>query len=125
MGTLKSKEGVNHQILSRDAPTDDQGFLTLTLVSDEGAKEFVVTNTLQQLLGRTTKYVEYFSTAENGKKLGVSLEWQTRDEIWTHLSDKDLGDIRKFMQSEVSNLLQDGTHPIDLKGIFPGKQKEK
>lgn len=94
-------QGTNLQLLSREKPTDEQGFLALTLVSDEGVKQFVVIDTMKLLMARRMRYADFFSTDSKGKKVGASLEWVDREEAYPNTSDEDIEKIRKMMAENI------------------------
>lgn len=87
--------GTNVQIVGEEPPETEQGFLVLTLVDGErgGTKEFVVTDVVGEVVNRKRKRAEYFSAKKEGYKIGVSLEWRSREEAWKNLTDKDIEQI--------------------------------
>jgi hypothetical protein len=88
------EKGTNLQIFSQEVPTDEEGFLTLVLISEQGLKQFVAVDAIKRLMDRQTKYIEYYSTDGKGKKLGVSLEWVKQEEDLNGSSKKKLGRIQ-------------------------------
>ena len=89
----------NIQIQGTEQPTDEEGFLRLTIVDEKGGiKEFIVTHVLTELMERKRNRAEYFTTLKDGSKIGVSLQWKKREEVWQNLSDADLDRINKMVK---------------------------
>jgi hypothetical protein len=99
---IKSKSK-NVQIQGQEPPETEEGFLVLTIIDGKspGIKEFVVTHMVTEVANRQRNRAEYFTTAKDGNKIGVSLEWRRREEAWKNLSDKDLEEINKTVDEAV------------------------
>ena len=95
------RNGTNVEMQSTEPPLDEEGFLRLTIVHEKHGikvKEFVVTNVLRELIERKRKYAEYFDTLKDGSKVGVSIEWKKREDIWQNLSNADVDRINKMVK---------------------------
>ena len=91
----------NIQIQGTEQPTDEEGFLRLTIVDEKGGiKEFIVTHVLTELIERKRNRAEYFTTLKDGSKIGVSIEWKKREDVWRNLSDADLNRINKMIDKD-------------------------
>lgn len=104
-------KATNLQFQSGDEPDQEEGFLTLTLINHKGKMhKFVVSYTLKQLIDRQTKYIEYFSTDTQGRKIGVSLEWRKREEAH-RATDKQFQEtlrrMTKLVEEQPEITLQD------------------
>jgi hypothetical protein len=97
---IVSDEVSNTQVMGQDPPTTDEGFLVLSIVvagEHYGVKPFVVTHVLEEVVNRKRVRAEYFTTIEKtGQKVGVSIEWRTREYAWTNSTDKDLQEYNKI-----------------------------
>jgi hypothetical protein len=95
----------NSTIMSQENPTTEEGFLRLMIIDEKTVvKDFVVTHAVKEVVSRKRKYVEWFTTGPDGKKLGVSLQWKRREEVWRNTSDEEIDAINK----EVDRLVAQG-----------------
>jgi hypothetical protein len=90
--------GKNIQQWDNTPPNYEEGFLRMTIIdgSPNRTKSFVVGETLGMVLARKWKSAEYFTTTEEGRKIGVSIEWKQRDDVWRNTSDEELQLIRRW-----------------------------
>ena len=94
------KDSKNIQVQGQEPPTDEEGFLRLTIVDENrGIKEFVVTAVLTDVINRKCDGAEYFTTLpDDGSKIGVSLEWRKREHIWENVTDEHLERIHHMIK---------------------------
>ena len=99
---LRSKEkgSKNIQVQGQEAPTDEEGFLRLTIIDEaRGIKEFVVTSVLTDVINRKRNRAEYFTTLpDDGSKIGVSLQWRKREHVWENVTDEHIERLHHMMK---------------------------
>jgi hypothetical protein len=110
---LGEEDAYNIQIHSQPTvkPSNEDNHIRLTLVDQkEGTKEFTITETLQQFLGRDSKFIEFFTTRADGTKVGVSLEWVKRDELYLrgHTTDKEIEQLTEPTKKAFDKLAMTG-----------------
>jgi hypothetical protein len=111
-------------------PTDEESHIRLTIVDEKyGTRDLVATQTLAQFLGRHNKFVEFFTTRpDDGTKIGVSIEWVRRDQIYLTggTTDKEIEKLGPRADKAFHELARTGQpQTVDTNGIREDEDKEE
>jgi hypothetical protein len=134
MEIFEAEEGEeipNIQVYSKPivTPTEEEKSIRLTIVdTSEGTKEYVVIEALTQFINRHNKFVEFFTIRQDslGTKVGVSLEWVKRDEVYLrgHTTDKEIEKLTEPTKTAFNNLAMTGKpQEIDLQSVREEKEQ--